>query len=956
MRKWLATALTGVIALSAAAGDALFRDGTTQWSIGIPPNASKTERYAAEELQTTLEKISGVKLPVREEASSGKNTIVIGSLTTSPEVKAKKDALRLKEGEVEELAVYTLDGKLYLAGNNPRGALYAVYSFLQNQLGVRWFWPGEDGEFIRKRSEYSLPRLSNNDKPQFRFRDMSICVSGPHKPTEIWMARNFVNMGNKDLSIAEQCGFYVSGGGNHDVGIHDEKMFAEHSEYFAMIEGKRRQNGWSGCWSNPGFTKYVVDRRLAFIKKMKELFGNVELMVNLFPSDVVHRCECTECTKDEPNASARWHKYHETLAAEVSKVYPDVLFAGMAYQEYRDVPTCEVKGVEYVRYCQYNRCYIHKLHDLSCKINQATMAELKLWQEKAPMGIYGYQFDIFDPYKYKMYLPFWNMLADEAKTYRDMKIPYIKTEMPIQFPKGEQKRADNMTQNYRISYYLYAKLIWNPDADVTAILKEWCDLVYGSGSNAILAYHQAMANAWDSMSMHQSYCLARPGGVAKNLLNDKLISFAKAQFKTAEEAVKKESDPALAKRHAEEVALEKELFAKWEQCYNLTKENAVTATLPLMEEDNAFDKLSAFPMKSQQGTHQPSEVKIYWSRDALHIQAVCKESDIKSLRMGKAGHDDVNPWHKDTIEMFLDLNDGSPYRHFGINLSGGYYDGMGMDAKWNPEWSVVPKIENDRWIMTIKLPFASLGITPKEGDQWKLMVIRNGEPESCGYPLPAHHDVMQGATLLFSVNSNPERTLAWIDSPHNGGGYRNMVLELNKRGWQSRVIKPEEAANADISGAKIIVVETVFNKLPVSLYRETLVPAARNGAILVFSCYAWIDKLQDYFQDPTFSVGFKDDVTKIRRPTWITSSSLLSVPNKLDLKWTTPAGVLYPANPEKWEVVAKQTAKSTDKETPYYLIRPYGKGTVFVGSIGPACIPLLENMLEYNKVIKREKE
>ena len=63
MKKWFAIALSGSLAFCAAAGDFLFRNGATDWTIGISPKASKAERYAAEELQTTLEKISGVKFP-----------------------------------------------------------------------------------------------------------------------------------------------------------------------------------------------------------------------------------------------------------------------------------------------------------------------------------------------------------------------------------------------------------------------------------------------------------------------------------------------------------------------------------------------------------------------------------------------------------------------------------------------------------------------------------------------------------------------------------------------------------------------------------------------------------------------------------------------------------------------------------------------------------------------------
>ena len=163
MKKLTATLLSAVLGVYAMAGDALFQDGKTEWKIGISPKAAPAEQYAAQELQTALQKISGAEFPIlKSETFPDGNTIIIGSPDSTPQIREKADALKLKKGNTEELAVYTLGGNLYLAGNNPRGALYAVYSFLQNQLGVRWFWPGDDGEFIRKKNRYPLPQLSFN--------------------------------------------------------------------------------------------------------------------------------------------------------------------------------------------------------------------------------------------------------------------------------------------------------------------------------------------------------------------------------------------------------------------------------------------------------------------------------------------------------------------------------------------------------------------------------------------------------------------------------------------------------------------------------------------------------------------------------------------------------------------------------------------------------------------------
>ena len=65
-----------------------------------------------------------------------------------------------------------MDGNLYLAGNQPRAALYAVYSFLQNQLDVRWFWPGDDGEFLPALKQWNLNNVNYKFRPVFRFREM----------------------------------------------------------------------------------------------------------------------------------------------------------------------------------------------------------------------------------------------------------------------------------------------------------------------------------------------------------------------------------------------------------------------------------------------------------------------------------------------------------------------------------------------------------------------------------------------------------------------------------------------------------------------------------------------------------------------------------------------------------------------------------------------------------------
>ena len=151
----------------------------------------------------------------------------------------------------------------------------------------------------------------------------------------------------------------------------------------------------------------------------------------------------------------------------------------------------------------------------------------------------------------------------------------------------------------------------------------------------------------------------------------------------------------------------------------------------------------------------------------------------------------------------------------------------------------------------------------------------------------------------------------------------------------------------------MIVVETYQNKFPVEFFRDKIVPLVKNGAVLVFDSYFWIDQLPKYFDDPTFNVKFAENATRLRRASYIIPDSFATTPNDLK-KWirTTHSGNFIPASPDKWIVLARQKTKK-DGEMPFILVRPCGKGMVaLIGDIRPI-IYVLENLLEYNKVIKR---
>jgi hypothetical protein len=918
----------------------LFKDNATNWKICLDKDASKTDIYAAHELQSALKKISNVDFQIEYSGNiPEENAIIIGSLDSSFAIRSNAAALKLEKSKLDSFAIYTIGKNLYLAGNNSRSSLYAVYAFLQKELGVRWFWPGDDGEFIDKKSSYSLTALNVNVTPVFRFREMTPCGLHKHIPTEIWMARNFLNSGSRTLEIREKVGFIKLDSG-HWV---NAKNFEKKPDTFSLINGSRNREGYAGCWSNDEFFKDNVERHLQMIKN-----GHIEVL-NTFPADITLRCQCDKCTSNQ-DASSRWFNFYYKLIQELKKTNPDLQFAGIAYQEYRTVPKEAVKGLEYVEYCHYNRCYVHKLNDPTCTLNQKSIEEIKNWQKKAPMGIYGYEFDIFTP---EMYVPFWNMLADEVKTFRDMKLVRMKTELAVRYP-AKAQRHELPQQILRLPNYIYAQLIFDPETNIDKLLEDFCQKVYGSNAAApMFKYHKAMADAWDNMKIHLTYFNNNPIGTAKIFLNDELIKKLNSYLSEAKSAIEHVADAETQKRYMDNFLVDSKSFDNWKKLYLLSKENAVILNI---SKGDSFNKAISLPMVSDSKLHKETAAKIYWSEDALHIKAVCHELDMTKLRRGVTGTD-INLWDDDNLEIFLDLNDNTGYRHLATNPAGGKYDAKVSDKSWNINWDVKTSSTDKSWTCEITIPFKELGRKPKLDERWTLVFNRNSKPVACGFPRVAYHDLSTGAVLVFTDSAFADRKVTFvIPDNENIDWYK---VALIKYGWNFEAVAGSKAIDKDFSNDKLIIINTYKNKIPVEFYTKKVIPALKNGAVVIFNNYGYL-ALDKFFEDQRYKVGFSDlKISPARETTFVKDDSFASNPHDMKkILKHTPPGVYTVAEMDKWVVLAAQKEKDGTQK-PYLAARPYGSGMVVIAApvnyarTADQAVMLLNNILEYNKVIVR---
>src|SRR5512136_2582082 len=129
--------------------------------IEIPPDADESARRAAEILRTSVLKMSGVDLPVRETAAPDRpGAAVIGFPGTDlpPLVESSLPTLR-EDGFI----LATSTGNLYITGGGGKGLVYGVVHLLEKYLGCRKFSP--TAEVFPKTDDIVLGCLFDSQNP-----------------------------------------------------------------------------------------------------------------------------------------------------------------------------------------------------------------------------------------------------------------------------------------------------------------------------------------------------------------------------------------------------------------------------------------------------------------------------------------------------------------------------------------------------------------------------------------------------------------------------------------------------------------------------------------------------------------------------------------------------------------------------------------------------------------------
>lgn len=941
---------------SEAAELVLAESGQAKFEIVTPREASVTEKYAARELQQAIRRATGAEAKIVSEGgrSEGMISIILGTPANTPEA-ARLNFKEQGKKAADEVAVLS-DDKVIIAGNNPRSVLYAVYRFLEETLSFRWFWPGEGGEYFHKTDRLVVDNLRIRETAGTQYRSLGINSPGYTEDVVTWMARNRLNVYNttKGTSVAQNQNLQEKGFLNRFSGhnlVLPWRLLEEHPEYLALYGGNRvlhPGNTSQLCWSNKGVQQALVEEAKAWAAK----YPYVDIW-GVHPADRTGYCECEECVKMAPDVSTRYQKLWAILIQAIKEVNPQASFASIAYQDYRNVPTFVAPFDVGVQYAAYNVSYRHSLLS-DHPANQVPIHEMLAWQKLgAKTGYRGYE---MIPFIEKMFTPLVYYVVDGARFAQKYGLNYYSTEVtPYGAPATVPPDQRNWESN-RMNLYAFAQALWSTEVNAPDLVQDWTQHVYGPGGEAMARYYQAMETAWREAPGDLSYFLHPAAAYAKGLISPDLIEKAGKLFAEARQKIATMPDAQAKKRALAQVGFEEKMFGHWKELFNKLSENSARMTVyaphaeAAKEEILTFDfkgwkdaqKLPAFISRNKEAAlKDQTDVAALWSGDTLYLRFFCHDSRPGERIVNFKNHDE-DVFSDESMEIFLNTEDGYSYYHLAFNAIGAMFDarslgGMNFDRTANPKWTVKVRNEGRDWEAIVALPLGEFGLSSGDGAQVALSLKRTRpqggkEFPNSGWPDASYHSPVSAGEINL-VKEAPKHLLIM------GGGSPESTAALevaaSKAGW--KVSSYSENLDFGAETFDTILIYYLYEKgfgSTDEFIQETVLPWLKKGGLLLVSAGRGQLPFGKWFAEPVLDLKWSRwNVDAIRRTSFVADGTWAKEPFSFQRAFaentTPPSG--YFLNGEPWESLAAQ--KTKDGADAHYLLRTkIGEGTLVLTS------------------------
>ncbi|MHB1458950.1 MAG: DUF4838 domain-containing protein, partial [Armatimonadota bacterium] len=446
------------IVTSSIADIELAASGKAKAIIVLGTDAIPAERTAARELAAYLRKSTGAEFIITDDKPSSGTCIFVGQTAY---VKGMLEGFDWQKVRRDGIIIKTVGNDLILSGDRPRGSIYAVVTFLEDQMGIRWWAP--DAETVPRNPDLSIGRLNTTYKPPFMYREAFYeAVNTDNVDFPMHLKLN----GNHQRIPAEKGGHYSIIGWCHTFYelIRPDMYFATHPEWYSMINGKRSSDWAQLCLTNTEMKDEMIKRALLWIDRNQDAG-----IISISQNDWHNPCQCDDCTalvKKTGSQSGALITFVNAVAEGIEKKYPDFLVETLAYQYTRQAPTgVKPRQNVIVRLCSIECNFGRPLDD---KTNEAFYKDLQDWK-KISERLYVWDYTVNFP---NLLIPHPNFmtLAPNVRIFEKSNVVGL-------FEQGDAYNPSAALNPLKT--WMLAKLMWNPKCDDKMLISEFMSGYFG---------------------------------------------------------------------------------------------------------------------------------------------------------------------------------------------------------------------------------------------------------------------------------------------------------------------------------------------------------------------------------------------------------------------------------------------------------------------------------------------
>ena len=439
--------------------------------VSVPPDPAPSVAFAAEELARYVGGIEDAAPAVVTNAAP------VRGVAIAIDPAADEDSFRL----------VSKDGLFRVTGGK-RGVLYGVYEMLERWGGVEWL---ASWRTVVPKGRFRLPReLDERQSPAVALREVYGGDLGTNIPFAVHLRLNGLRShdGTKPFPVDPKYGGkawrFVNGLKNCHTFTYLvplAKYYKEHPEYYALVDGVRRDVSWQLCLTNPDVLRIATDRVLELLAA-----DPTAKMVGVSHNDNQRNyCRCERCAAvdaEEESHAGTELRFVNAIADEVKKRHPGVLVQTLAYQYTRKPPKLtRPRDNVVITLCSIECDRLRPFGSpKSTDVNKAFVEDLLGWSKTTDkLCVWDYTGENLH---YIHPMPNAHVVFDNVRFFRDHGAKFF-------FSEGNSGRAMH-PEFAELKAWLIAKALWNPDQPLEPLLDRFFAGYYGKAAPFVREYYE----------------------------------------------------------------------------------------------------------------------------------------------------------------------------------------------------------------------------------------------------------------------------------------------------------------------------------------------------------------------------------------------------------------------------------------------------------------------------------